>query len=178
MVRSAAKNFEDAAIVTRVVRLSRTHLKNSTANHGSPEPRNALAAGEAGLVAHRRLRQRHRQHAGQDRRSPCALKLLRSRTTRSLPSTICIKHAPPPNRSATEKTRISAPRSTLRTGLGVAGATQLQGKERKLQQPRRSRRLLGAGEGIRSNPPSSSSSTPTRAARPPEQACLKPTPRH
>ena len=55
MVRSAAKNFEDVAIVTRAADYPAL-MEELKANGGRLTPRNALAAGQASLRAHRRLR--------------------------------------------------------------------------------------------------------------------------
>ena len=65
MVRSAAKNFEDVAIVTSVADYPAL-IEELKANQGGAEPRDALAAGEAGLCHDSRLRYRDRQHAGPD----------------------------------------------------------------------------------------------------------------
>ena len=54
MVRSAAKNFEDVAIVTRVADYPAL-IEELKANNGSAQPRDSLAAGQAGLRADRGL---------------------------------------------------------------------------------------------------------------------------
>ncbi len=51
MVRSAAKNFEDVAIVTRVLDYA-TLIEELNASWWKIEPRNSLATGKAGLRAH------------------------------------------------------------------------------------------------------------------------------
>ena len=66
MVRSAAKNFEDVAIVTLVERLSRAGRRVESEQRRT-EPRDPLAAGAAGLCHHRGLRHGDREHAGTHR---------------------------------------------------------------------------------------------------------------
>ncbi len=63
MVRSAAKNFEDVAIVTRAADYAAL-TEEMKKSGGTIGPRDALAAGKAGFRAHRSLRYGHCQHAG------------------------------------------------------------------------------------------------------------------
>ncbi len=128
MVRSAAKNFEDVAIVTRVSDYPAL-IEELKANQRSAEPRHALAAGQAGLCHHGCLRCGHRRHAGADRGSSCARCSGRSR--RSPPSRPrCASTFRWRRPCATARTRTSAPRFTpTAPGCGIAGANQLQGKE-------------------------------------------------
>ena len=126
MVRSAAKNFEDVAIVTRVADYPAL-IEELKAQRRRAEPRNALAAGQAGLCAHRRLRHGHRQHAGPDRRGPAPIA---SRTRRTnLPATLRINMPLAQSLRYGENPHQRAALYADGSGLGVAGATQLQGKE-------------------------------------------------
>ena len=66
MVRSAAKNFEDVAIVTRAADYPAL-IEELKVNGGGLSARNALASGETGIRADRCLRYRNRQYARSDR---------------------------------------------------------------------------------------------------------------
>ena len=83
MVRSAAKNFEDVAIVTRVADYPAL-TEELKANGGALTARDALAAGEAGLCDHGGVRRRNCQHARADCRHSCARRAGGNRL-RSLP---------------------------------------------------------------------------------------------
>ena len=128
MVRSAAKNFEDVAIVTSVADYPAL-IEELKTHQRRPEPRNALAAGKAGLRHHGRVRHGHRQYAGPDRRSAGARSARDARYGRvSRPP--CVSISRWRSRCATARTPTSA-RLSIPTarGLGIAGAKQLQGKE-------------------------------------------------
>ena len=70
MVRSAAKNFEDVAIVTRAADYPAL-IEELKSNGGGAHARNALAAGETSLCVHRCLRYGNREYARSDCR--CAV---------------------------------------------------------------------------------------------------------
>ena len=72
MVRSAAKNFEDVAIVTRVSDYPALIEELKSAHGGGADARDALAAGEAGLCADGGVRRGDCEHAGPDCRGACA----------------------------------------------------------------------------------------------------------
>ncbi len=128
MVRSAAKNFEDVAIVTRVADYPAL-IEELKANGGALEPRNSLAAGQAGLRAHRCLRHSHRQHARPDCRSSRAHQRPPRRTQPACPRP-CASTSRWRSLCATAKIPTSAPRSTpTAQGWASPAHTQLQGKE-------------------------------------------------
>ena len=128
MVRSAAKNFEDVAIVTRVADYPAL-IEELKSAHGGAEPRNPLAAGQAGLCAHRGLRHGHRQHAGPDCRGACAAMRPPRRIPTVLPTTLRINLPLAQSLRYGENPHQRAALYSDGSGLGVAGATQLQGKE-------------------------------------------------
>ncbi len=82
------------------------------------------------FATHRRLRLRHRRHAGRNCRGPCPPKR-RLRSGRGAPAAIrCASTSPWRSPCVMARIPTSAPHSTADgSGLGVAGATQLQGKE-------------------------------------------------
>ncbi len=67
MVRSAAKNFEDVAIVTRVADYPGAD-RGVEGQRRRADSRNTLAAGEAGFRTDGRLRFGHSEYPGADRR--------------------------------------------------------------------------------------------------------------
>ena len=110
MVRSAAKNFEDVAIVTRVSDYPALIEELKSATAAALTPRDALAAGEAGLCAHRGLRLRRlRTRWNGLRRLPRPRLPPRSTTRRCRPR--CASTCRWRRRCATAKIRTSAPRS-------------------------------------------------------------------
>ena len=174
MVRSAAKNFEDVAIVTRVVGLPGSH-PGTESHRRRLEPRNPLAAGPAGLCAHRRLRHGHRQHARPD----CARAPLRPRLRCSRHR--CSSHdpahqlAPGPDRCATAKTPTSAPPSTPTAPASASPAHTSSRARNSASTTSSISTPAGSWRRSSTSPWSSSSSTPTPAARPPAQPSSRPT---
>ncbi len=177
MVRSAAKNFEDVAIVTRVADYPALIQEMKSAHGRRPEPRNPLAAGAAGLFTHRRLRHGHCQHAGPDRRGPRARKAPPRRTPKPSPPP-CASTSRWLKRCVTAKTPTSAPRSTPTAQAWASPAhANCQGKELSFNNLVDLDACWELAQEFHPTEPAvmSSSSTPTPAARPPAQPSSKPT---
>ena len=128
MVRSAAKNFEDVAIVTSASRLPRAHRRTQRQPR-QPHPRNPLAPGQAGLRHHRRLRHSHRQHARPDSRSPSPGISRRSTVPKTFPQPLASICRAAQSLRYGENPHQRAALYADGSGLGVANARQLQGKE-------------------------------------------------
>ena len=175
MVRSAAKNFEDVAIVTRVSDYPALveELQAQPAARSSRETRWRLARQAFALTAayDTAIANTLEQLAAD---APAPRSSRRARRS-ALPATLRInlsarpvaalrRKSPPARRALRRRLR---PRHRRRAAAAGQGA--------ELQQPRRSRCLLGAGAGVRRAAWSPSSSTPTPAARPPAQPSSRPT---
>ena len=125
MIRSAAKNFQDVAIVTSPADYAR-HRRRTAARRRSTLPRNQVATGPKGLRHHRRLRFRHRHHAGAHQLRDSSQLHARSHgfpnTLRfSFHKTLDLRYGENPHQKAAMYSDGS--------GVGVANARQLQGKE-------------------------------------------------
>ncbi len=116
MIRSAAKNWQDVAIVTSPA--DYTADPRRTARGRKALARNEMAARETGVPDHRRLRPG-------DQRAPRAGR----RRARAAACRCSISERRAACRCATAKTPINRPRFTPPGSNGIAGAEQLHGKE-------------------------------------------------
>ena len=147
MVRSAAKNFEDVAIVTRVADYP------ALIEEIESQRRGAERAQRAGGWPSRPLRSplpttrpsRTRWSGSPRRRRPLLPPLRTMRRFRPR----CASTFRWRRRCATARTRTSAPRSTPTARAWASPAHAVAGQGTELQQSRRSGCLLGAGAGVR-----------------------------
>ena len=117
MIRAAAKNYQDVAVVVSPGRLRR-HCGGAAGERRRALARNALAAGEEGLPHHGRLRRRHQRAAGAGGRLAGALPERPRRCARR--KLMDLRYGENPHQSAALYGR---------AGQGIAGAEQLHGKE-------------------------------------------------
>ena len=117
MIRAAAKNYQDVAVVTSSADYA-AMIEELRASDGSLSPRHALASGEEGVRDHRGLRSRRHCAPGgnsADQGAVCPRCSTFARRDRW--------------RCVTAKIRTSRPRCTRPGNTGIAGAEQLHGKE-------------------------------------------------
>ncbi len=147
MVRSAAKNFEDVAIVTRVADYAAL-AGELNANNGAltRATRWRLAKQAFATTAAYDTAIANALDSIADAPEPQAPAVF-DRT--ALPTTLRINMPLAQPLRYGENPHQRAALYSDGSGLGVAGATQLQGQGTQLQQPRRSRCLLGAHPRIR-----------------------------
>ena len=176
MVRSAAKNFEDVAIVTRVADYPALieELK-STDGALSRETRWRLAKQAFATTA--AYDTAIANTLDQIAEAPAPDQPAERLTQPSFPTTLRINLPLAQSLRYGENPHQRAALYSDGTGLGIAGATQLQGKELSFNNLVDLDACWELAQELRTNRPaaSPSSSTPTPAARPPAPPCSRPT---
>ena len=126
MIRSAAKNFQDVAVVTSPADYDAIAEELSRSG-GALSARNQVAAGAKGLRHHRRLRFRHRLDARDS--SPQDSFICRPQAEMPFPQTLRLSFQKTLDLRYGENPHQKAAMYSDGSGAGVANARQLQGKE-------------------------------------------------
>ena len=165
MVRSAAKNFEDVAVVTSPADYPAL-IEELRANQGKLSRETRWRLAQKAFACHRGLRRRDRERARERRRCPRQTPASVANASRAFPghAAACLSAS-----DAAALWRKSAPgarRSMRRQRHRHRRRAAVAGQGAELQQPGRSRRLLGAGAASSTSRQWPSSSTPIPAALP------------